>query len=168
MGRAEAGAGTPPGEPPPRQTPGPQPPPGAAAPAPPQPALRVQVVLAPAPRQVLRAELVLPAGATLAEAVAAAAPLLGWRGAEAAAGPGAGALPAQLIDGTLQAAVWGRLRPPGTPLRDGDRVELLRALQVDPKQARRQRHARHRERLSGTVGRAEVAAGSGSSPAVGA
>ena len=166
MGRAEAGDGTPPGEPPARQTPAPQPPPGAAAPAPPQPVLRVQVVLAPQPRQVLRAELMLPAGATLAEAVAAAAPLLGSRGTQDVAGPGAGALPAQLIDGTLQAAVWGRLRPPGTPLRDGDRVELLRALQVDPKQARRQRHARHRERLSG-AGAAAAAAGTSTSPAAG-
>ena len=38
-----------------------------------------------------------------------------------------------------RAGVWGRVRPPGTALRDGDRVELYRPLQVDPKEARRLR-----------------------------
>ncbi|MEO8102889.1 MAG: RnfH family protein [Betaproteobacteria bacterium] len=33
--------------------------------------------------------------------------------------------------------VWGKLRAPDHPLRDGDRVEIYRALQADPKDARR-------------------------------
>ena len=33
--------------------------------------------------------------------------------------------------------VWGKVRPPSHWLRDGDRVELYRALQADPKEARR-------------------------------
>ena len=33
--------------------------------------------------------------------------------------------------------VWGKVRPPDHLLRDGDRVELYRALQADPKEARR-------------------------------
>jgi putative ubiquitin-RnfH superfamily antitoxin RatB of RatAB toxin-antitoxin module len=36
-------------------------------------------------------------------------------------------------------AVYGMAAEPATPLRDGDRVELLRPLQCDPKQARRRR-----------------------------
>ncbi len=36
-------------------------------------------------------------------------------------------------------AVFGERAGPDTPLRDGDRVELLRALQTDPKDARRRR-----------------------------
>ena len=35
--------------------------------------------------------------------------------------------------------VFGRLRPPDHPLRDGDRVEIYRPLKVDPKEVRRQR-----------------------------
>jgi len=35
--------------------------------------------------------------------------------------------------------VFGRVAGPGTLLRDGDRVEIYRALNVDPKEARRLR-----------------------------
>lgn len=35
--------------------------------------------------------------------------------------------------------VFGRLRSPDHPLRDGDRVEIYRPLKVDPKEVRRQR-----------------------------
>jgi len=39
-------------------------------------------------------------------------------------------------------AVFGELAPPGQCLRDGDRVELLEALRLDPKEARRRRARR--------------------------
>ncbi|RZA17667.1 MAG: RnfH family protein [Lysobacteraceae bacterium] len=39
-------------------------------------------------------------------------------------------------------AVFGQAATTSTPLRDGDRIELLRGLQLDPKQARRLRAAR--------------------------
>lgn len=39
-------------------------------------------------------------------------------------------------------AVFGVAATKATPVRDGDRVELLRGLQVDPKQARRLRAQR--------------------------
>lgn len=35
--------------------------------------------------------------------------------------------------------VFGRLEPLDTPLQDGDRVEIYRPLQVDPKERRRRR-----------------------------
>lgn len=60
-------------------------------------------------------------GATVADALAAA----GW-GAEAE------------ISGY---AVFGVKAVADTPLRDGDRLELLRPLQLDPKEARRRRAA---------------------------
>lgn len=39
-------------------------------------------------------------------------------------------------------AVFGLAATPATRLRDGDRVELLRGLRIDPKQARRLRAQR--------------------------
>jgi putative ubiquitin-RnfH superfamily antitoxin RatB of RatAB toxin-antitoxin module len=36
-------------------------------------------------------------------------------------------------------AIFGINAEAATPLRDGDRIELLRALQIDPKDARRRR-----------------------------
>ncbi len=41
-------------------------------------------------------------------------------------------------------SVFGNAATPATPLHDGDRVELLRGLQLDPKQARRLRALRNR------------------------
>jgi len=40
--------------------------------------------------------------------------------------------------------IHGKLATLATPLRDEDRVEILRPLQADPKEARRQRAARRR------------------------
>ena len=81
--------------------------------------LRVEVVLA-WPRRFEARELRLPAGATVADAVAAAA------------------LDAPEVVGF---AIHGVRAEGPTLLRDGDRVELLRPLQADPKEARRRRAA---------------------------
>ena len=51
----------------------------------------------------------------------------------------ASGLPLDGIDGY---AVFGRRVAADAPLRDGDRVELLRPLRMDPKEARRRRAAR--------------------------
>lgn len=59
----------------------------------------------------------LPVGATLADAVAASGLLP----------PGA----------TLDLGVWGHRRPAQTLVRPGDRVEIYRSLTIDPKEARR-------------------------------
>jgi hypothetical protein len=87
--------------------------------------LRVEVAFAAAPRRVDCVVLQLPAGSTVDDAVRASG-LLPGEGPEAGAG--------------LMLAVWGRRVESATLLRDRDRVELLRPLQVDPKEARRQRH----------------------------
>ena len=40
----------------------------------------------------------------------------------------------------LRVGIWGRPVPPGQLLEPGDRVEIYRALTVDPKEARRVRY----------------------------
>ncbi len=40
----------------------------------------------------------------------------------------------------LRAGIWSRVQPLDTLLRDRDRVEIYRGLQVDPKEARRLRY----------------------------
>ncbi len=50
--------------------------------------------------------------------------------------------------GALSVGIWGRISTLDARLRDGDRVELYRALTVDPKEARRLRYKRHREKTT--------------------
>ncbi|MGJ7902069.1 RnfH family protein [Lysobacter sp. 1R34A] len=78
------------------------------------------------PRRFQALSLELADGATVAEALAAA----GW-GAHA-----------EVADAEISGyAVFGVKALADTPLRDGDRLELLRPLQLDPKEARRRRAA---------------------------
>lgn len=87
----------------------------------------VEVVYAAAPHDVRQVSLRLRAGSTLADALRESRLLDGLAADQADA---------------LQAGIWGRAAALATPLRDGDRVELTRGLQVDPKEARRQRYRR--------------------------
>ncbi len=80
--------------------------------------VRVEVVLA-WPDRYSVVQLALPEGATVAEAVAASGLLQEIQ-------------PAAL-------AIHGQVTQPPQVLRDGDRVELLRPLLLDPKEARRRR-----------------------------
>ena len=84
--------------------------------------LLVEVVLA-LPRRHASAIVAVAEGATLADAVRAAG------------------LP---LEGIAGYAIFGERAMPATPLRDGDRIELLRPLQADPKDARRRRAAGQR------------------------
>jgi putative ubiquitin-RnfH superfamily antitoxin RatB of RatAB toxin-antitoxin module len=47
----------------------------------------------------------------------------------------------------LRIGIWGRVRPLQTLLRERDRIEVYRALTVDPKEARRLRYAKRGERI---------------------
>jgi len=47
----------------------------------------------------------------------------------------------------LKIGIWGRVCSLDTLLRDGDRIEVYRPLQVDPKEARRQRYKARGERI---------------------
>lgn len=90
---------------------------------------RIAVVVSycPGPHRVDEVALVLPAGATVADALRESG--LAARHPEVAG---------------LKLGVWGKVRAPHEPLRDGDRVEVYRPLVVDPKEARRQRYRRQR------------------------
>jgi uncharacterized protein len=44
-----------------------------------------------------------------------------------------------LVDAALGVAIFGQAATRATPLRPGDRIELLRPLRADPKDARRRR-----------------------------
>lgn len=90
--------------------------------------MQVWVVYALPDRQALR-ELELPESATVAEAVARSGLLEQF--------PEIGSRP-------LACAIFGRAVADSQPLRAGDRVEILRPLQVDPKESRRRAAARGR------------------------
>jgi putative ubiquitin-RnfH superfamily antitoxin RatB of RatAB toxin-antitoxin module len=85
--------------------------------------IRVSVVYAQ-PERAWVVDLELPAGATASEAMT--------RSGVAAQVPG-------LDVERIAFAIYGKAIEPGTLLRDGDRLELLRPLVADPKQARRRR-----------------------------
>lgn len=95
--------------------------------------VRVEVAYCPAPGVADVVALTLPVGATLADALDAS----GLRQRHG--------LPAE----GLRCGIWGKLKEATQPLRERDRVEVYRPLQVDPKEARRQRYARHREKYPG-------------------
>jgi putative ubiquitin-RnfH superfamily antitoxin RatB of RatAB toxin-antitoxin module len=84
--------------------------------------IRISVVYAERDRQTLL-ELEVEPGTTAAEAVA--------RSGIRAQHPG-------IATGAVL-GVWGRIVAPQAPLAAGDRVEIYRPLEVDPKQARRGR-----------------------------
>lgn len=90
--------------------------------------MQVWVVYALPDRQALR-ELELPESATVAEAVARSGLLEQF--------PEIGSRP-------LACAIFGRAVADSQPLCAGDRVEILRPLQVDPKESRRRAAARGR------------------------
>lgn len=89
--------------------------------------IRVEVVLA-WPRRHESRRVELPTGATVEQAVAAS----GFDQATLACVTGM--------------AIHGEHVSADTPVRDGDRVELLRPLQADPKEARRKRAELQRQR----------------------
>src|SRR5262245_57322236 len=97
--------------------------------------LTIEVVYAAAPHDVRQVSLHLPPGSTLADALRASGLLDGLSTEQADA---------------LQAGIWGRAAALDATLRDGDRIELTRALRVDPKEARRQRYRRARGRAAKT------------------
>ncbi len=90
--------------------------------------INVCVIFCAGPSQVDEVPLRLPPGTRLLQAVQHSGLL--QRHALAAEG--------------LQAGIWGRMQTLDTVLRERDRVEIYRPLQVDPKEARRLRYGRHK------------------------
>jgi putative ubiquitin-RnfH superfamily antitoxin RatB of RatAB toxin-antitoxin module len=88
------------------------------------PTIAVEVVYCAAPHQVDLTPLSLPDTATVADALHAS-----------------GVLRRHALDAdSVGLGIWGRTCRADQRLRDRDRVELTRPLQVDPKEARRQRY----------------------------
>lgn len=100
----------------------------------------VEVVRSVGPGEVVRCRLALPEGSTAGEAARAA--LAHW-------GPPEGADPSTAADAEPLLAIWGRRCALDKPLRNGDRLEWLRPLRVDPKEARRLRYRRTGGRQGG-------------------
>jgi putative ubiquitin-RnfH superfamily antitoxin RatB of RatAB toxin-antitoxin module len=99
--------------------------------------ISIEVVVGLAPRQVRRVALQMPAGSTLRQALDAA-DVWGM----------CGTLNLHAIEtGLWTVGVWGRKERAGHVLRDLDRIELVRPLNVDPKEARRVRYRAHGEKL---------------------
>ena len=92
--------------------------------------LRVEVAYCPQPGIADVVPLRLAAGATVADAVQRS-----------------GLVPRHgLVPEAVKVGVWSRVKDMQTVLRDLDRVEIYRPLQVDPKEARRQRYKRQQAR----------------------
>ena len=89
--------------------------------------IRVVVAHSPGPGQVLTSTVELASGSTVRDALRMA-------GMNADEAPSVG--------------IWGRVCTSDAPLREGDRVEVYRPLTVDPKEARRLRYKRHRDKAA--------------------
>lgn len=98
--------------------------------------MRVSLVYASAPRTVHETVLEVPDGSTLTQALTQS----GWlaRFPEIA---------------TLPVGIWNRRATREAVLREGDRVEIYRALRVDPKVARRERFVGQGARNAGLFAR---------------
>jgi putative ubiquitin-RnfH superfamily antitoxin RatB of RatAB toxin-antitoxin module len=108
--------------------------------------IRVIVCYSRAAREIQEVVLQLPGGSRLVDALRESALLAGLPDAE--------------ID-ALQTGIWGRKTSPDHVLREGDRVELTRALKVDPKVARRERFSQQGARGTGLFSKRRAGAKSG-------
>lgn len=107
--------------------------------------LRIEVIYSPAPRQVKSWAAALPAGATLQMALMATVFL---------------DFP-ELRSARLVVGVWGEKKGLNHPLQPADRVEIYRALQVDPKLARRERFRRQGAKTAGLFAKTRAGAKAG-------
>ncbi|MCZ8257418.1 MAG: RnfH family protein [Polaromonas sp.] len=108
--------------------------------------LTVAIVYSPAPRQVREWQLKLPAGATVAKALAACGVLADFP---------------ELQANRPVLGIWGRKTVPGHVLLEGDRVEIYRGLRVDPKVARRERFSRQGAKRAGLFAKTRTGAKAG-------
>jgi uncharacterized protein len=101
------------------------------------PEIHVEVALGVAPRDVRIVRLSLAAGSTVRDALRASGLF----------GQVAGFTEESLAAGQWSVGVWGRKERPGHVLRERDRIEVVRGLNVDPKEARRVRYRAQGEKL---------------------
>lgn len=108
--------------------------------------LAVAIVYSPAPRQVREWQVKIPAGTTVAKALAACGVLDEFP---------------ELQASRPVLGIWGRKTVPGHVLLDGDRVEIYRGLRVDPKVARRERFRRQGAKRAGLFAKTRMGAKAG-------
>lgn len=113
------------------------------------PDIHVEVAVGVAPRDVRLVRLSLPAGSTVREALRASGLFTQVPGLNEEA----------LAAGIWSVGVWGRKERPGHALRERDRVEVVRGLNVDPKEARRMRYRAQGEKLPKGIHRSPKARG---------
>lgn len=104
-------------------------------------AVQITLVYSPGPRQVFERQLDLVEGATVRQALHASGLLAAFPGLD-------------LHHAVV--GIWGRKASPGQVLRDRDRIEIYRPLQVDPKIARRERFRKQGARSTGLFSRKRV------------
>ena len=95
--------------------------------------INVELVISAAPRQVQRSRLCLPLGSSVCDALLASGLMTKVPGLT----------PEAMSAGQWSLGVWGRRERLGHILRDRDRIEVVRPLLVDPKEARRLRYQDH-------------------------
>lgn len=108
--------------------------------------ITVAVAYAHAPRQVCAIQLTMPAGSTVGQAIEASGLLARFP-------------EIHLEHGSV--GVWGLKTPLDQPLQEQDRVEIWRALKVDPKVARRERFSKQGARGAGLFAQRRAGAKSG-------
>lgn len=96
--------------------------------------LAITLLYSPAPRQVRQWDLSLPAGSTVAQALAASGVLLEFP---------------ELAESRLSVGIWGCKAGLRQLLHPQDRLEIYRPLRVDPKIARRERFNKQGVKKSG-------------------
>lgn len=106
---------------------------------------QVSVLYSPVPREVVEIALRMPEGSTVRQALEASGLV--------------GRFPALDLAGVV--GVWGRKTTLTHVLRDQDRVEVYRALRVDPKVARRERFVKQGARTAGLFAIKRVGANTG-------
>jgi uncharacterized protein len=109
--------------------------------------LHLTLVYSPAPRQVHEIALELPEGSDLAAALKAADLVARFP---------------ELDLAQSQIGIWGRKAVPGLVLRDQDRIEIYRALRVNPKVARRERFTKQGARKTGLFAKRKTGIKAGS------
>ncbi len=89
--------------------------------------IRVTIAFSPAARDVREIHVELPCGSSVASALRAGA--------------------IEMAD--AEVGIWGRVTTPDATVQDGDRIEIYRPLQVDPKIARRERFKKQGAKAAG-------------------
>ncbi|MDP2255354.1 MAG: RnfH family protein [Polaromonas sp.] len=108
--------------------------------------MKVSLVYSPAPRQVREWNLVLAAGASVEQALAASLIFEAFP---------------ELLTAPFAIGIWGRKSSLAHQLHDKDRVEIYRGLRVDPKVARRERFNRQGVKSAGLFSKTRAGAKAG-------